>query len=65
MVPSIFEKHKICSNCTKSLQIVNESKIISERMRILRWNNVLLDFSRLSTMLSLNITPLKSFLISS
>ena len=23
MLPSSFEKHKICLNCTKSLQIVN------------------------------------------
>ena len=28
MLPSIFEKHKICSNRTKSLLIVNQSNII-------------------------------------
>ena len=28
MLPSIFEKHKICSNCTKSLLVVNQSNII-------------------------------------
>ena len=45
-IASIFKKRKICSNRTKSLLIVN----LSEKMRILRWNGVLLfDFTRLST----------------
>ena len=30
MLPSIFEKYKICSNHTKSLQIVNWFNIISK-----------------------------------
>ena len=30
MLPSIFEKHKICSNRTKSLLIVNKTNIISK-----------------------------------
>ena len=31
MLPSIFEKHKICSNRTKSLLIVNQSNIFSNK----------------------------------
>ena len=30
MLPSIFEKHKTCSNRTKSLLIVNQTNIISK-----------------------------------
>ena len=49
MLPSIFEKHKICSNRTKLLLIVNLSNIISKEIMILQWNGV--DFTLLSTML--------------
>ena len=31
MLPSIFEKHKICSNRTKSLLIDNQSNIFSNK----------------------------------
>ena len=31
MLPLIFEKHKICSNRTKSLLIVDESDIINQQ----------------------------------
>ena len=30
MLPSVFEKHKICSNRTNLLEILNLSKIISK-----------------------------------
>ena len=30
MLPSIFKKHKICSNCTKALLIVNKFNISSK-----------------------------------
>ena len=31
MLPSIFEEHRVCSNRTKSLLIVNQSNIISKK----------------------------------
>ena len=46
MLTSIFEKHKICSNHTDLLLVVNWSNIISKKVRILLWSGVLLfDFA--------------------
>ena len=51
MLPSIFEKHKICSNGTKSLLIVNRV-LSAETMRIFGWKNILLvNFTILSAIL--------------
>ena len=50
MLPSIFEKHKICSNPTKSHLIIQYYQ--QKKKRILRWNGVLLlDFTIRSAML--------------
>ena len=54
MLPSIFAKHKICSDCTKSLLIVNQFNIIGK-------NNEDFAMERHSV-ISLNKTPLKSFI---
>ena len=53
MLPSIFEKHKICLNRTKSLLLVQDYQ---QKIGILRWNSVLsFDFTLLSTMLQASI----------
>ena len=53
MLPSIFEKHKICLNRPKSLLLVQDYQ---QKFRILRRNSVLsFDFTFLSTMLQASI----------
>ena len=47
-----FLKNKICSDRTKSLQIIDKFNIISKKKKSFRWDGVLLfDFTLLSTML--------------
>ena len=65
MLPSIFEKHKISSSRTKSLLIVNpilsaKNEDFAMERRFVIWLH-----PSFYNVISLNITPLKSFLISS
>ena len=64
---SIFEEHKICLNCTKSLLIMYYSSINTQNNEDLWCTSVsLFNFTLLSTILlftSLNKTPLKSLKI--
>ena len=56
LLPSSFEKHKICLNCTKSLLIVNWSDIISEiNEDFAMEQHFLLNSTLLSTMLQASI----------
>ena len=54
MLPSIFEKHKICSNLTKSPLIVNSFNIISENSEgfAMEWR-LLFNFTLLSAIFKL------------
>ena len=54
MLPSLSEKHKICSNCTKLLIVTNSLLIqyYQQKMKIFQWNGLLLfDFILFTAML--------------
>ena len=61
MLPLKFEKHKICSNRTKSLLIVNPI-LPANAMIILQWRGIfLLNLTLFSTMLQATIRLVKLF----